>query len=643
MGSRRRWCALAVALLLCGLVLPLAAVGTQAADDLEAQRNAALARINEWRAAIGVAPLVRHPALDAAAQAHANYYKLNGGSGGVGIHNEKPGLPGFTGVDFPDRAQAAGYPSRVVNENMGLTGDLLASLDWYIGTVNHRLTLLDPRYTHIGFGVVSDGAKVDVINVGAPDWATTASPAWEQWPPDKATGIGTSFSGESPDPFKGAPSYPIGAPITLKYLGAGAVSFTGATVTAGGAPVSAFAAVGDGWLSRNTYMIATNAPMQPGTDYRVSVTGTANGQPFTRAWGFRTQAKGDPANAVPGGAIPSATATKAGTVTTKAGTATASPTSTATVTGTPTGPKPATATASATIAGTATGTATGTTKTQSLPAVSRALPAFPAAPAVAAGTYRMPAGVNAATGVIGQAWIGADAPVAAGKVVRSWLFGPDVVTQRMEPYAESPGGRRTVFYFDKARMELTTPTSGVSNGLLVTELVSGAVQTGNGAFVQYTPAAIPVAGDMQENAESPTYATLWSVASFGELAQERRAPNRVGQAVTATLERNGKVGDDASRAGYATVAQYEPTLGHNVPDVFWNWMQTLPAGWQTLLGLPISEPYWTQTRVGGTLRPVLMQAFERRVLTYTPDNAPAWQVEMGNVGLHFLLWRDSLT
>jgi hypothetical protein len=192
-------------------------------------------------------------------------------------------------------------------------------------------------------------------------------------------------------------------------------------------------------------------------------------------------------------------------------------------------------------------------------------------------------------------------------------------------------------------MELTTTTSGVSNGLLVTEMVSGAVQRGNSTFQQYKPAAIPVAGDAQNNDECPTYATLWGVASFGSLISDRRVPNRVGQDVTATLDRSGKVGTDGSRAGYATLAQYEPTLGHNIPDVFWNWMQTLPASWQSLLGLPITEPYWTQTRVGGTLKSVLMQAFERRVLTYTPDNPAAWQVEMGNVGLHFLLWHDSLT
>ena len=36
---------------------------------------------------------------------------------------------------------------------------------------------------------------------------------------------------------------------------------------------------------------------------------------------------------------------------------------------------------------------------------------------------------------------------------------------------------------------------------------------------------------------------------------------------------------------------------------------------------------------------VLVQAFERRVLTFTPTNSPAFQVEMGNVGQHYYRWR----
>ncbi len=122
--------------------------------------------------------------------------------------------------------------------------------------------------------------------------------------------------------------------------------------------------------------------------------------------------------------------------------------------------------------------------------------------------------------------------------------------------------------------------------------------------------------------------------------KDRRASDRTGKPVTATLDVSGKVGDDATHANGVVVAQYEPTLGHNIPDVFSSWLGSLPDKWQTLVGMPITEPYWTKTRVGGTLHPVLMQAFERRVLTYTPDNAAAWQVEMGNVGAQYLRWLD---
>jgi hypothetical protein len=36
---------------------------------------------------------------------------------------------------------------------------------------------------------------------------------------------------------------------------------------------------------------------------------------------------------------------------------------------------------------------------------------------------------------------------------------------------------------------------------------------------------------------------------------------------------------------------------------------------------------------------VLLQCFERRCLTYAPDNPPGWQVEAGNVGQHYHAWR----
>ena len=62
-----------------------------------------------------------------------------------------------------------------------------------------------------------------------------------------------------------------------------------------------------------------------------------------------------------------------------------------------------------------------------------------------------------------------------------------------------------------------------------------------------------------------------------------------------------------------------------------------PAFYAT--GYPITEPYWATVKVGGHGEDVLMQCFQRRCLTYTPANPPGWQVEMGNVGRHYYIWR----
>src|SRR5690348_15657459 len=49
-----------------------------------------------------------------------------------------------------------------------------------------------------------------------------------------------------------------------------------------------------------------------------------------------------------------------------------------------------------------------------------------------------------------SAWERADYPVTTGKATRSWLWGPAPFATVSEPLAESPGGQRTVQYYDKA-------------------------------------------------------------------------------------------------------------------------------------------------------------------------------------------------
>jgi hypothetical protein len=252
-----------------------------------------------------------------------------------------------------------------------------------------------------------------------------------------------------------------------------------------------------------------------------------------------------------------------------------------------------------------------------------------------------------------RVWERADRAVLEGKAGRSWTWGPLARTGGLqEPYAGQPGSTRLVQYFDKARMELH-PAQGdtpayVTNGLLVVELMSGQVQVGDNQYERREPSGVQIGGDGPNN-PAPSYALLGKVASLGG---DNQAPNRVGQPVGATLAPDGTTGTNTTLARKAKVATFIKETGHNIPDVFWTFLnqrgQVYVNGayredalfdWVFTMGYPVTEAYWTQQTVGGKTYDVLVQAFQRQVLTYTPDNAPAWQVQFGNVALHYYAWR----
>ena len=251
-------------------------------------------------------------------------------------------------------------------------------------------------------------------------------------------------------------------------------------------------------------------------------------------------------------------------------------------------------------------------------------------------------------------WERTDDPVASGQVSRTWMWGPEGFTGEMtEEYAESPGGDRTVQYFDKSRMEITDPSAPtnsvwyVTNGLLVVELVTGWMQMGDNSFTQYNPATANVAGD-QGIPNGPTYATIASLMGDSPLPD--------GATISQRVDRSGNVTSDPSLASYGVTAAYrvtEPGIDHQVASPFWDFMNSSGTVYENgsyltapmflspfyATGYPITEAYWANVSVGGVQQDVLLQCFERRCLTYTPGNAPGWQVEAGNVGQHYYEWR----
>lgn len=84
---------------------------------------------------------------------------------------------------------------------------------------------------------------------------------------------------------------------------------------------------------------------------------------------------------------------------------------------------------------------------------------------------------------------------------------------------------------------------------------------------------------------------------------------------------------------------YDPQLavapGYVVPSYFWSYVNRadlFPGGWLHDVGLPLTPPLTAQTVKQGQRRTITMQAFERTILTYDPQNPADWQVERGNIG-----------
>lgn len=264
------------------------------------------------------------------------------------------------------------------------------------------------------------------------------------------------------------------------------------------------------------------------------------------------------------------------------------------------------------------------------------------------------AAAPAANAAFERTWARTDKPVADLAVNRTWMWGPEANTAALtEAYAEAPGGTRTVQYFDKSRMEDNsyrgTAPWDVTNGLLVVELMTGQMQTGDSTFVARAPAQENVAGDA-DDPTGPTYATFAGLRGT--------AANADGATITQRVDRAGTVTNDPTLAGQGVTAAHRvnvPGIDHQVASVFWTFMNSTGTVYENgsnhtaslfenpfyATGYPLTEPYWANVKVGGTYRDVLMQCFERRCLTYTPGNPAGWQVEAGNVGQHYYTWRYS--
>jgi len=260
----------------------------QSAADAEAAP--VLDRLNAHRKAAGLEPLAADPALAKGCAAHAAYLVRNvddPSTQGLGLHSEKPTLPGYS-KEGEKAAKAA-----VIF--LGKEGP--DAVEGWIGSLLHRIPLMQSRLRKIGYGVARGGpAGVTVVLDATNGMGVGKDSPVVLYPADGQKDVPLAFSPEIPDPIPESADKRAGYPVTAIFSEGALVKDVKASLKdADGREVAV-------WLStpekpaaadyqRNTVGLIAQEPLKPATTYTVAIAARVTGKPWLRTWSFTTAGK----------------------------------------------------------------------------------------------------------------------------------------------------------------------------------------------------------------------------------------------------------------------------------------------------------------------------------------------------------------
>jgi hypothetical protein len=253
--------------------------------------------MNFRRLQAGLAAVQRNSSIDRAAQAHADYQRLNN----VVTHDEIAGQPGFTGVDAPARLRAAGYALNTEGYSEGeviaatAQSDGFAAAEGLMAAIYHRFVILEPMFTEAGIATAR--------RTGGYSWLTanfirntssgeSATGRMIVWPFSDQRNVRVNFfsNQESPDPVMGRDE--VGFPVSVHADIGARVIVENFTVRARGEmPLETrlLERANDPDTPQSAAAIIPLSPLRPMTIYDVQFNGSINGIPLSRSWSFVTR------------------------------------------------------------------------------------------------------------------------------------------------------------------------------------------------------------------------------------------------------------------------------------------------------------------------------------------------------------------
>lgn len=221
---------------------------------------------------------------------------------GVTSDSETSGKPGFTGVSYQDRAVAAGFQNVYVGGASGgyyTTATLSDTrygqqhvIDWLSGVYHIAIGVWPSSIVGIGVSKTTYAGYPDVrasISIDAPKSMSGNLPL--TFPCQGTMGVAYLSNGEIPAPPN--TSGPWGAPVAVAGNPSDTVVLQSGTMTdnAGhtiGLQLLSSANDPNKLLPAFVAVAYPASPLQPNTQYSVSLTGTINGTPFSRSFTFTT-------------------------------------------------------------------------------------------------------------------------------------------------------------------------------------------------------------------------------------------------------------------------------------------------------------------------------------------------------------------
>ena len=269
------------------MMLALVLVFLQAADTDAAQ---VAERINLSRRLAGLEPVSVDPFLSRGCAAHAEYLLRNVGdpsTQGLGLHQESAHLPGYS-----KEGERAAKASVIF---LGLDGP--SAVDGWMGSLFHRIPLLQSRLRKIGYSMVRGGpAQVTTVLDATNGMGVGKDAPVVLYPADTQKDVPLAFSSEIPDPIPESSDKKAGYPVTAIFAEGALVKDVKASLRDGEGKDVSF------WLStpekpaaadyqRNTVGLIPKAPLSPATAYTVTLSARVTGKPWLRTWTFSTAAR----------------------------------------------------------------------------------------------------------------------------------------------------------------------------------------------------------------------------------------------------------------------------------------------------------------------------------------------------------------